>query len=164
MLTAVYSDGTIQTWNTSNNQLLNEITTHREKENSLYACDYNRDGKKVIVGGKDRKLYIYDATTREPIGKMHSNGVKVDGHINRVFCIKSHPDDPNVIASAGWDGMLKLYDLRKKSPFASMGGAQVSGDSIDMFDDMIVCGSYKNKDVMKTYSLSQQKVIHTWEF
>lgn len=114
-----------------------------------------KDGKKVVVGGKDRKLYVYDATSREFITTMHSNGFKVDGHINRIYCIRSHPEDNNVIASAGWDGMMKLYDIRKKKPFASLGQAQVSGDSIDMFDDMIVVGSYNHKNVMKTYSLSQ---------
>lgn len=125
-----------------------------EKGNSLGACDYMRDGKKFIVGGKDRKLYMYDSTSRELISTMFSNGFKVDGHTNRIYCIKSHPDDNNVVASAGWDGNLKLYDVRKRKPFASLGKAPVSGDSLDMFDDMIVCGSYQNKDVMKTYSLS----------
>lgn len=87
----------------------------------MYACDYDRDGKKVFVGGKDRKIYVYDATTRDKIGTMHSNGAKVDGHINRVFCIKGHPEESNIVGSAGWDGMLKLYDVRAKRPFASLG-------------------------------------------
>ena len=120
-MTAVYSDGLIQTWNTSNGLVLNEIFRHQEKDNSLAACDYTRDGKRVIVGGKDRKLYVYDATSRDFISTMYSNGFKVDGHTNRIYCIKSHPEDSNVVASAGWDGNLKLYDVRKRKPFASLG-------------------------------------------
>ena len=120
-MTAVYSDGLIQTWNTSNGLVLNEIFRHQEKDNSLAACDYTRDGKRVIVGGKDRKLYVYDATSRDFISTMFSNGFKVDGHTNRIYCIKSHPEDSNVVASAGWDGNLKLYDVRKRKPFASLG-------------------------------------------
>ena len=50
--------------------------------------------------------------------------------------------------SGGWDGSLKIYDLREGSSVASIGGPECSGDSIDMMDDMIVTGSSRNKDVM----------------
>ena len=68
------------------------------------------------------------------------------------------------MASTGWDGSLKIYDLRDSAPVASIGGPDCSGDSIDLFDDMIVTGSSRNKDVMQMFSLSQMKLIHTWDF
>lgn len=45
-----------------------------------------------------------------------------------------------------------------------MGGSLVSGDSLDIYDDMIVAGSYRNKDVMQVYSLSQRKRIHNFDY
>ena len=68
---------------------------------------------------------------------MRDRNRKVTGHINRIFCIKAHPDDPNILVSGGWDGMIKIYDIRDKGPVGSMGGTMVSGDSIDIYDDMI---------------------------
>lgn len=82
------------------------------------------------------------------ISTLHGRGIKVSGHINRVYAIKGHPEDKNILVSSGWDGMLKIYDIRDKNPVASMGGSLVSGDSLDIFEDMIVAGSYRNKDVM----------------
>lgn len=95
---------------------------------------------------------------------MHSKGFKVPGHQNRIFGLRCHPENFNIVVSGGWDGSLKIYDLRDSSPVASIGGPQCSGDSIDLYDDMIVTGSTRNKEVMQMFSLSQMKLIHTWDF
>ena len=79
---------------------------------------------------------------------IHSRGLRVNGHVNRIFSIRCHPEDSNVLASAGWDGAIKIYDIRAKNPVASIAGPYVSGDSIDMYDDMIVTGSSRNKNCM----------------
>ena len=52
------------------------------------------------------------------------------------------------------DGAIKIYDIRAKNPVASIAGPYVSGDSIDMYDDMIVTGSSRNKNCMQMFSLS----------
>ena len=85
---------------------------------------------------------------------MHSRGMKVPGHINRIFGLRRHPKDPNIVVSGGWDSMLKIYDIRDGRPVASIGGPLIQGDSIDLFEDMIVTGSNRNKSVMQMFSLS----------
>lgn len=85
---------------------------------------------------------------------MRGRDLKVPGHQNRIFSVKTHPDDCNVLATAGWDRSLKIYDIRAKGPVASIGGPTCSGDSLDIYDDMIVTGSYRNKEVMQIFSLS----------
>ena len=49
---------------------------------------------------------------------------------------------------------MKVYDLRAKTLVCSMGGPSIAGDSIDIYDDMIVTGSNRNNDVMQLFSLS----------
>jgi len=75
---------------------------------------------------------------------MHSRGLKVFGHRNRVFCVKCHPDDENLLVSAGWDGSVKIYDIRDKAPVGSMRGPEISANSLDIFEDSIVSASYRN--------------------
>lgn len=164
VLTAVSSNGYIENWHLATNKVMNEILEQQEKKNNIYACSYLRDGKKYAVGGADRKIYIYDSQSKDLISTLHGKGLKVSGHINRVYCIKGHPEDKNLLVSSGWDGMVKIYDIRDKNPVASMGGSQVSGDSLDIYDDMIVAGSNRNKDVMQMYSFSQQRRIHNFEY
>lgn len=47
---------------------------------------------------------------------------------------------------------------------ASIGGPVVSGDSLDIYDDMIVAGSNRNRDVMQIFSLSYRRIVHTFDF
>lgn len=95
---------------------------------------------------------------------MHDRGFKVPGHKNRILAIRRHPENFNVIVSGGWDGSIKIYDLRDSAPIGTIGGPECSGDSIDLYDDMIVSGSSRNKDVMQMFSLSQMKKIYTWDY
>ena len=53
-----------------------------------------------------------------------------------------------MIATAGWDRAIKLYDLRTNKIVGSIGGPLIVGDSLDIFDDFIVTGSIRNKEVM----------------
>lgn len=114
----------------------------------MNVIDYTIDGKKLCVAGLDRNIYIYDDVDSRLYATLHSKGLRVNGHVNRIFSIKCHPEDSNVLVSAGWDGSIKIYDIRAKNPVASIAGPYVSGDSIDMFDDMIVTGSSRNKNCM----------------
>ena len=140
------------------------MTVHKEADNNLTALDYTRDGKKFAVGGRDRNVYVYDDHTKELITTMHSRGQKVWGHKNRIFSIKCHPDDENLLVSAGWDGAVKIYDIRDKAPVGSMRGPEISGDSLDIFEDLIVSGSYRNQETMQVFSISQRKRVHTFEW
>lgn len=84
--------------------------------------------------------------------------------MNRIFSLRCHPKNNNICVTGGWDGMMKIYDLRQKCPIASIGGFYGCGDSIDLFDDMIVTGSTRNQEVMQMFSLSQMSLVHTWDF
>jgi len=38
------------------------------------------------------------------------------------------------------------------------------GDSLDIYNDYIVTGSNRNKDVMQVFSISQQKLVENFDF
>lgn len=99
-----------------------EISTHRDKGNSLNVMDYTCDGKKLIVAGEDRMVHVYDDQSCQLITSMHDRGFKVPGHKNRIFALRAHPENFNVVVSGGWDGSVKIYDIRDKAPVGSIGG------------------------------------------
>ena len=108
-------------------------------------ADFTRDGKFLLTAGTDKKIYCYDETSEKNlICAMAGDDLKVPGHQNRIFCVKSHPQDSNVFVSGGWDNSIKIYDLRKRTPVCSIGGPLISGDSIDIYDDMILTASARN--------------------
>ena len=86
---------------------------------------------------------------------MHTTSLKNVGHQNRIFGMKCNPNDENMVATAGWDRSLKIYDIRANKVAASIGGPLLVGDSLDVLNDYIITGSNRNRDVMQIYSISQ---------
>ena len=86
---------------------------------------------------------------------MHTTSLKNVGHQNRIFGLKCNPNDENMVATAGWDRSLKIYDIRANKVVASIGGPLLVGDSLDILNDYIITGSNRNRDVMQIYSISQ---------
>ena len=88
------------------------------EKQSFMACDFAGDGLKFTVAGTDSNVYLYDEATRELITVMNSNGIKLPGHVSRIFCTKFHPDDKNIVITGGWDRTMKVYDTRIGKPVA----------------------------------------------
>lgn len=139
---------------------MEEIDEHKQKGNSLFACDFTCDGARLVVGGFDRNLYVYDEVDNkhELIKEMCSKDLTITGHHNRINCIKGHPKNPHWVLSSGWDNTLKIYDVEKGYPIASIGGSECSGDSIDVYGDMILTGSCRNHQEITLISSSKKKV------
>ena len=163
-LVSLTSDGIIQHWHINSNKLLTEETYHRDKGNNLNCADFTKDGRKLVVAGSDRFIYVYDEVNKRMEFKMQNRDLKTPGHQNRIFSVRCDPQDENVLMTAGWDRSVKIYDIRAKGPVASIGGPQISGDSLDVYDDMIVTGSTRNKEIMQVYSKSHQKLVHTFQY
>lgn len=102
--------------------------------------------------------------TRQEITVMKSNGIRLNGHQNRVFCTKFMPDDPNVCVTGGWDRIMKLYDTRVGKPVAQILGPLTSGDSIDINGDTILAGSSRHERPLAIYSISMRKTIQEIPF
>jgi len=160
-LLSVSADGQINHWNALTGKLQHST---KHEENSLFACDFSCDGLKYTVAGQDTAVYLYDELTRQLITRMTSNGIKLNGHTNRVFCTKFLPEDSNVCITGGWDRIMKVYDTRVGKPVSQILGPLVAGDSIDIHGDEIVAGSNRHQNPLAIYSISMGKVVQEISF
>ena len=87
---------------------------------------------------------VYDEQTRGLVVALEGGGSGEPGHSNRVFCVKFVQDDPNLVISGGWDNNVKVWDVRMATPARSIYGPDICGDSIDLFEGMLLTGSYKD--------------------
>ena len=113
----------------------------------VYALDYRPDGGAFAASGKDPAIKLIDENTRNVVSRMKGNagyGVSsAAGHSNRVFSVKWHPDDPNVVLSAGWDNTIQIWDVRQEHAARSIYGPHVCGDALDYSNGMILSGSWR---------------------
>ena len=55
-------------------------------------------------------MRLYDEVTKKPKGKLEGT-LNSPGHSNRIFSIKFNKADPTILASAGWDKNVIIWDL-----------------------------------------------------
>lgn len=80
-----------------------EIWRTTEEGNFVMAVDYAPNGKNFATAGKDNIIRIYDEETKAIAHQLTGIKWHTHGHNNRIFSVKFKPDDPNVLASGGWD-------------------------------------------------------------
>jgi len=156
-------DGTVTHWHIPSGKMLHRMT---EPDNQILCLDYNRDGSNFATAGKDRKVRIYDEGTKSLLAQLEGGFFQNPGHSNRIFALKFHPEDPNVIISAGWDSVVYFWDIRDKGSFASIYGPAVSGDALDIQGNEILTGSWRNRDQLELWDFASRKRISTidWEY
>ena len=129
-------------------------------ESDLYSVDYDCLGQTFCTSGKDFKIKIYDESTKTLIETMKP-GPTSPGHSNRVFCVKCHPTDPNIIFSGGWDSTLQIWDVRQEHTVGYIFGPHICGESIDLNGDILLTGSYAHDNVLQLWSMRQRSLIQT---
>lgn len=131
----------------------------QEKDNQILAMDHSSVLNKVATGGKDCAIRLYDDSTKQVVRTYPKGDWYSPGHSNRIFCIKFKNDDNNVMLSGGWDGAVFIWDVREKKYQAAFAGPNVSGDSIDTKDNVILIGSHRAKESLELWDFGKQKRI-----
>lgn len=104
VLIAACADGTITHWHMMSQTCLYSIAEQQDTTDSqIYACDYRADGEQFATGGRDGKVRLYDESTKALTATMTAGRDKgTTGHSNRVYVVKYHPKDQNLLVSGGW--------------------------------------------------------------
>ncbi|KAJ3327678.1 hypothetical protein HDU76_011345, partial [Blyttiomyces sp. JEL0837] len=129
---------------------------------SSLSSDGNTLGKRFATCGSDGYVRVYDGATHKRVAKMISGKTGVcAGHSSRVFSVKFHPTDTNILVSGGWDNTLQVWDTRVQHSIRSIYGPHICGDSIDFDDsgDKILTGSFSKEDQLQIWSFTSGKVI-----
>lgn len=157
-LLAVTADGMIQQIHSTSGKLLNKL---EEKGNPLMCVDYSCDGFLFATGGNDKKVRLYDDNTKTLISKLEAKKFSLPEHSNRIFSVKFHPLDPNVLVSGGWDNNLLIYDTRAREVQGALYGPHICGDGIDIKGSTMLTVSWEKVDQVQFWDLKMMKNIST---
>lgn len=144
------SNGTVAQWLITPRKKYELLSQAHEEGNESMVADYNPTGDRIVSGGSDCVVRLYDASVGSsvtptspaysgvaPMPLIHSFSVGMDhhgqptlGHNSRIFAV--HWIDPFVFVSAGWESSPLLYDTRHgKVAQLVFEGPMVTGDGID---------------------------------
>ena len=155
-LLCVSAEGTLHQIHSTSGKTLFKT---EENGNPLMCCDYSNDGLLFATGGNDKKVRLYDDNTKTMISKLETHQYNLPEHSNRIFSVKFHPFDPNVLLSGGWDNNILIYDTRAREVVSSLYGPHICGDAIDIKGDTVLTASWEKKDQIQVWDLKMRKSI-----
>lgn len=158
ILIAGNSDGSVKHWHVTSEKCVHTIN---EEGNQIYAVDYRNDAEQFATGGKDYHVRVYDEKTKQLVVVL-SGGLSdaSAGHANRVFSIKFHPRDPNVLLSGGWDNTVQIWDIRSGHSERSIYGPHICGDALDIdANDVILTGSWRPENPLQLWDYGSGALI-----
>jgi WD40 repeat protein len=159
VLLATTSSGFVQHWHVSSGKAIHTIS---EQPNQTYCCDYRRDGAVFATAGQDFHIRIYDEATKTLASTLYGGTAEVTaGHSNRVFALKWHPTDRNVLLTSGWDNTLCFWDVRAGHAVRSIYGANVCGNGIDIHGDKVLTGSWRTEQQLQLWSYGDGRLLET---
>jgi WD40 repeat protein len=79
------------------------------------------------------------------------------GHDNRVFAVKYV--DENTLISGGWDSVVHIWDLRQGRSVRHFYGPNLSGESLDYENGMILAGCYSAQHQLQMWDIKTLQKI-----
>ncbi|RZF45620.1 hypothetical protein LSTR_LSTR010571 [Laodelphax striatellus] len=105
--------------------------------NELYTMELDKKAENLLTAGKDAVIRVYDCNTKQLKRELN-------GHENRIYCVRMNPDNDNFFASGGIDKTLKLWDLRtNKCLLKSEESCLLFGDGIDISNGILAIISWE---------------------
>ncbi|XP_045196667.2 methylosome protein 50-like [Mercenaria mercenaria] len=85
-------------------------TEHDGIVSSVCVC---QDKRKVISASFDNTIKIWDLESFSSIFRFRA-------HTDAIYCVRSHPTNPELCLTASQDGNIYLWDFRKKKPVSRL--------------------------------------------
>jgi WD40 repeat protein len=136
-----------------------QIASLREEDNQILAMDYSHELNRIVTGGKDACVRIYDDNTKRIVRTYEKGSWYSPGHSNRVFATKFKNREPNMVISGGWDSAVFIWDIREPKSVAAFVGPNVSGDTIDTREDVLLIGSHRARESLELWDFGSRKKI-----
>uniref|UniRef100_A0A1B6MP67 Uncharacterized protein n=1 Tax=Graphocephala atropunctata TaxID=36148 RepID=A0A1B6MP67_9HEMI len=174
LLYASSTDGTIRRKDVNGNVKYEDVLI-TEKDNEIYSFDFDTAGTKMITGGRDAAIRVYDNTTKKLLTEysrmmisetsLSSSGMSAgtentQNHTKRIYCVRWLPEDSNIFVSGGWDCIVKVWDVRKpEGCVRNIEGPYIFGEAIDVCQGKVLTASCTASNTLALWDLGSGSLI-----
>jgi WD40 repeat protein/serine/threonine protein kinase len=99
-------DVTIKLWDVQTGQEV--LTLRGGHSGGIFWVAFSPDGHRLVSASADRTVRVWEATPAR--GEPDQGCLTLRGHAGEVNTVAFHPKDPRLLASAGRDGTIRLWD------------------------------------------------------
>ena len=161
LLASVSWDGTIRVWDIRQKNRTIELYGH---EQGLETVQFSPDGRSIASSGYDGYIKLWDTETHEEIATLTPPGLYEEdtGEPSPEDTVEDYIVDVDfspggrLLASAGWDGMVRLWDLKTHKQRAALEGHNGYVYCVDFSPDGKLLASSGNRVILWDVETTQQ--------
>merc|ERR1712157_721992 len=119
---------------------------------------FSADNRQIVSGSRDRTIKLWNT-----LGECKFN-ITDDGHSEWVSCVRFSPNPQNpVIVSAGWDKVVKVWELSKCKLKTNHYGHTRYINTVTVSPDGSLCASGGKDGITMLWELSDGKPLYSLE-
>lgn len=131
----------------------------RNADDVTYSCAFSMNGDTFMTGGKNATVNLYDTQTTKIIHSFSFNDESCPYHSSRIYCVTNDSNDNNRFVTGGWDQRVIIWDIRQPQSSVHIGGPNICGDSIDIFKNSILTGSWRAENQLEIWDIKTCKLL-----
>ncbi|KAK9762297.1 cross-pathway control WD-repeat protein cpc2 [Basidiobolus ranarum] len=148
-------DKTLRLWDLNTGVTTRRFVGH---DKDVTTVAFSADNRQIVSGSRDKSIKLWNT-----LGECKYN-LTENGHSEWVSCVRFSPNPANpVIVSAGWDKLVKVWDLSKCKIRTNHIGHTGYVNTITISPDGSLCASGGKDGVVMLWDLNDGKHLYSLE-
>jgi len=148
-------DKTLRLWDLNTGLTTRRFVGHTS---DVLSVSFSADNRQIVSGSRDRTIKLWNT-----LGECKFN-ITEDGHSEWVSCVRFSPNPMNpVIVSAGWDKVVKVWELSKCKLKTNHFGHTGYISTVTVSPDGSLCASGGKDGITMLWDLNEGKHLYSLE-
>jgi len=148
-------DCSLRLWEISTGQTTRRFVGHQK---DVLSVAFSPDNRQIVSGSRDHKIKIWNT-----LGENKFT-ISDEGHTDWVSCVRFSPNPQQpVIVSAGWDKMVKVWNLANLKLQANLAAHTGYVSSVSISPDGSLCASGGKDGVAMLWDLNKGENLYELE-
>jgi guanine nucleotide-binding protein subunit beta-2-like 1 protein len=148
-------DSTLRLWDLNTGATTRRFIDHGK---DVLAVAFSADNRQIVSGSRDKSIKLWNT-----LGQCKYT-INDDGHKEWVSCVRFSPNlNTPLIVSAGWDGMVKVWNLTHCKLRTNLHGHNGYVNTVTVSPDGSLCASGGKDGIAMLWDLNEGKHLSSLE-
>lgn len=156
-------DKTMRLWNLASGKTEATFVGHN---NDVMSVSFSPDNRLIVSASRDKTIKVWNTRGDLKGDFTASQGRGASGHSEWVSCVRFSPDAENpLVVSAGWDKLVKVWDLKSNTPQLAVNHVGHGGyvNTVGISPDGTLCASGGKDATVMLWDLNTPKHLYSLE-